>query len=244
MVLEESSEGALLLWIPYALCAANVTHIDRHMLVLGKKDGTLSDKAVKTLRRIFPEWDGVDPFALEEIPLREDGEPEFELADCYHDDSYIPQGKTDPVIQFRAEWLNPIGGSQNIPSRLGEDDRKKLLTKWGSKFKALSGGKSATAATAKPAAKAAATPAAKPAPPAVKPASAGPPSRRGSPAVGGQSRTATAEEAWEALAKATPDMADDEREQKFFEAQDEVREGADGNFTPAEWGQIMDKLGV
>lgn len=249
MVLAESEHGALLLYIPYILCSTEFNHIDRHMLVLGKKDGTLSDKAVKNLRRIWPEWDGQDPFALEEIEVPEGSEPEFELADCFHDDSYIPQGSTDPMIQFKAEWLNPLGGSQNLPAPIAAEDRKAILTKWGSKFKALSGGKAAASAAAKPAAKAAPAAPAKAAPaPAkaapTKAASSGPPSRRGSPAVGGHERTATAEEAWEALVAANPDGDSDELGQKFFEAQDGVREGAEGNLTPAEWGKVMDALGL
>lgn len=245
MVLQEAESGALLLWIPYALCSSEISYIDRHMLVLGKKDGTLSDKSVKTLKKIWPDWDGLDPFALEEIPIPEGNEPEFELGDCYHDNSYVPEGQSEPVIQFRAEWLNPLGGSQNIPTPIPAEDRKALLTKWGSKFKALSSGRSgaaapakATPAAAKPAAKAAAAPA------PAKAASSGPPSRRGSPAVGGHSRTATQEEVWDALNKANPDADADELADKFYGAQDEVRADANGNLTPAEWGQVLDKLGL
>jgi hypothetical protein len=250
MVVEESSEGALLVWVPYTLCAPGIEHIGKHMVVLGKKDGTLNQNAHNALRKVFPSWDGQDPFALEELSLQEQVEgqelqPEFELADCYHDDSYIPTGSDQPIIQFKATWFNPIGGTQNMPAALDDTGKKKVRSKWLGKFKATAG--STTAQPAKPAA--AAQPA-KPAatkPAAAKPAAkaGGPPSRgAGSPGVGGTVRTSTAEEVWNALTAANQGADENDLGTRYYGAQDELFPGRNGDLNPAEWGQVADKLGV
>lgn len=244
MVLSESDGGALILIIPYALCAGEISFTGKHQHVLGKKDGTPMKNNIDALKEAFPEWDGRIE-TVEDIPLRDGEEPEFELADCFHDDSYIPPGKTEPIVQFKAQWFNPIGGSTNMPAPMDDAQKKKVFTKWGGKFKALSG--SAPAAKSTPAA--AQQPAAVSSPaPAKKAAAAGPSSRRaGSPAVGGQPRTSSQSEVWNAFAAANDTSTQeliDALSARYYDAQEEVRANADGNLTPAEWGQVAIKLGV
>lgn len=250
IVIEESKEGALLAWIPYTLVAPGVEHIGKHMVVLVQKDGQLSGRNIGTLRKIWPAWDGVDMFALEALDLpAEDCQGEFELADCYHDDSYIPTGQTEPVIQFKAQWLNAIGGTQNMPAPMDEAKKKAVRTKWLSKFKANAGstGGAAPKAEAKPAATpAAAAPATSgPNPPAK---SAGPPSRKAaSNATTATPRTMTLEEVWDAFSKANSGMEEADRASKFYAAEAEVLNGRDAEanpLNPQEWGVVADKLGV
>lgn len=249
MVVEAKESGSLLLWIPYTLLNSEVNYAGKHCLTIGQKDGTLSERNIATLRKIWPDWDGQDLFALEEIPLPDDPQaPEFELADCYHDNSYTPPGADEPVIQLKAAWLNPIGGTQNMPARMDDAERKKVLTQWGGKLRAASGGtKSAgkpAAASQKPA-----TASTKPAPasaPPSRPAAGGPPSRRGSPGAGGTARTATQEEVWDALVAANggAEANTDELSGTYWAAADEIAPGKNGELSPAEWGKVMTKLGM
>lgn len=253
MVVEESKEGAILLQIPYALCAPGINFIEKHMLVLVKKDGTPQGMAQKNLMKAFPEWNGEDFFDLETIPLKE-GEfaeaPEFELADCYHDEytpANSPEG-TPPQIRFKAQWFNAIGGTQNMPTPMNDDDRKRLRSKYLGKFKALLKAGTGAATPAAPKAPAAATQAA-PAPAAqatpAKPAAKGPPSRKaGSPASAATPRTSTAEEVWDAFSKANADAGDEANGTRYWAAAEEVGPGKDGNLDPQEWGRVADALGI
>ena len=244
MVIEAKETGSLLCWIPYRLTNSEVNYSGKHCLTIGQKDGTLSERNINTLKKIFPDWDGQDLFALEEIPLPEDqNQPEFELADCYHDNSYTPAGASEPVIQLKAQWLNPLGGTQNMPARMDEADRKKVLTAWGGKLRAASGAKSAAKATASSQKAQPAAPA-KPSAPA-RPAAGGPPSRKGSPPAGGQARTATQEEVWDALVASKGEGADtDEMSAEYWAAADKVAPGSNGELNPAQWGKVMTELGL
>jgi len=245
MVIEQSASGALLLWIPVVLCSSDHAWTGKHMICIGAKDGTLQRKAVENLKKVFPSWDGMNPFELEEIPLQEAAEgeapaAEFELADCYHDDSYTPPDATEPVIQFKAQWLNPIGGTQNMPEPTSAEDRKAILAKWGSKFKASSNTSArpaaAPVASAKPAIKT-------PTPVAAKAAVGGPPGR-GKPATTAASRSSSQEEVWDALTKANPDSDETELGNRYYAAQDEVKPDANGDLTPQEWGLVATALDV
>lgn len=235
IVIEAKESGALLAWIPYILCSGEVRHTGKHCECIGQKDGTLKIKSVQSLRTIF-NWDGLNPFDLEQIPIPDGDAPEFELADCFHDDSYQPEGAEAPIVQFKASWLNPIGGTQNMPAALSPEDRKAALTKWSSKFKAASGGKAPTAAKPQPAAAAAV---------ATKPAAAhaGPPSRR-SNATSAAARTMTQEEVWDAYDKAHPKKSQDDKGTEFYAAQDKLFPGANGELTIQQWGQVATELGL
>jgi hypothetical protein len=262
MVVQESKDHALMLYIPYALISSEISFQSKHSECIGAKDGSLQSKKIATLRKIFPEWDGVNLAALQTIPLPaalEDGSfpAEFELADCFHDDSFVPPGEKEPVIQFKAQWLNPLGGSSNMPEPLDEKGLKELQTRWGSKLKAASG---ATAPTGKPSAAkdaknttaaakspgpSASTPKASGGAPS-RPASGGPPGRNATTA---QARTSTQDEVWNALVKANggDDADQNELGNKFYEAQDRLVPDAAGGkreLTITEWGAVADDLGV
>lgn len=233
IVVREEESGSLMAYIPYALVGSDVAFSGNHSQCLGAKDGTIQTKSIATLRKIFPSWDGLDPFGLEEIPLPENDEAEFELGDCFHDE-YTPK-ETDEnpnpeaITTFKVQWLNPLGGG--LPSKvpMTPEERKKALTKWGGKFKAVSGG-----APAKPAAKTS-TPSAPPARGKVPT----PPSRKTTTA-----RKSSQEEVWTAYAKANKDGDQDALAKAYYDAQDEVQPGANGELTPEQWGQVAEKLGV
>jgi hypothetical protein len=234
MVVYEAKTGSLCVAIPTAAEGWS----GKGTLVLGNADGVLNTKNIQTLREIFG-WDGVDPFALQEIAI---GEHAFDIVGEH--ESYVPEATDeDPnpeeVMTFKIKWFNPPGRSgMKLPTVLDDASRKKTLTKWGSKFKS-NAGKPAPAAAAKPAAKTEAKAEPKSTTPA-RPAG-GVPARK---TVAGQARTSTQDEVYVALKKARPDVEEDVIAAEFYQAQDDLREGANGEFTPVEWGKIADALGI
>jgi hypothetical protein len=247
ITVREEESGALMVYIPYQL-VGDVQFSGTHAHCIGKKDGTLLNRAYATLRQIFPAWDGQNPFGLEELPLLEEDVAEFELGNCFHEtyERQNDQNETVSGVSFKAQWLNPLGGGAPSKEPMDEAGRKKVITKWASKFKALSGTGPKPAQAPAAASKQPATPSkpaapAKTAPPA-KAAAGGPP--RSPKTAGGQARTATLEEVWEALVKANPEESEDDLGTKFYAAQDEVAPDAGGELTPVQWGKVAEALGV
>ena len=195
VVVNQAESGAVMLYFPCSVILPEGGQFGyTHSVCIFTKNGELQMNNVKSLRRIWPDWDGVDLFWLEDLALPEaDAPAEFELGDCYHDDSYTPEGADAPLIRFRAKWLNPVGGGGGgVPEPLDAAGRKAFNTQWQSKLKAASasmGGaksKTATAAASTPAP----APAKKPAP-----AKAPAPAKK-SNATAGMARTLTGDEAW------------------------------------------------
>lgn len=246
IVIESTKEGALMAWVPYILVGAGINFSGKHNVVIGKKDGTPMQRNIDTLKKAFPAWTTPDFYDLETIPLpveSAEGEAEvveFELQDCFHDDSYTKDGGSEPSIQFKVQWFNAPGGSNFMPAQASDDEKKKVRAKWLSKFKAIaasSGEK--TTQTSQPAKTA--TPTKAPA----KSQAATPPGRKSTGAV---ARTSTQEEVWTAICNANPEAAkpgeaQDDWSEKFYTAQDEVKPGANGELNPQEWGQVAEKLG-
>ena len=225
-------------YVPFALIGAAVAFTGVHALCLGAKDGTASIKNITTLKTVFPSWDK-DELADIEMPAEGEEAPTFELADCFHDDSYTPEGAEAPVVQFKAKWLNPVGGGMR-KQPMDEAERKAAKTKWASKFKAALASQPAksVAAPAKSAA-----PAAKPAP--AKAAASAPPGRKSTAAT---ARTSTQEEVWDAVVAKHEDKSDDEKAQLYYDACDSVVEGSSADpsllDTPAKWGKVAEALEV
>lgn len=236
VVYETEKTGSLCVAVPVSAYDAegNVIWQGKTTITLGKADGTLMTKSIENLKKCFPEWDGVNPFGLEEI---EAGVNELSIVGEHED--YTPEATDEnpdpqPVTSFKIKWLNPPGGgAAAMKEPLGEADRKKVLTKWSGKFKAIAG-KPAAAAT-KPAA--ASTPPAKPAAAKAPPT---PPSRKPAKAA----RSSSQEEVWTSLKKANAEATDEEMAEKFYAAQDEVAPGANGELTAEQWGEVAAKLEV
>lgn len=237
MVVYEAESGALCVALPVMLLSTEVAWKGKHTITIGKKDGTLQTRRIEDLKRIFG-WDGINPFDLENIDP--DNTAEFEVVG-EHETYTPPEGEAREV--FKIIFLNPPGGSQNMPEVLDEQGRKQLITKWGSKFKAVSGGKAAAKPAAQAAKPAAAKPGAKAAAPS-RPAAGGPPSRGKSNATSVTPRTSTQEEVWQALVAANEGVSEDELATKYYEAQDAVAPDANGELTPTQWGEVADNLGV
>ena len=247
IAVSESDNGALMAWIEYALTNADVAFTGVHSICLGKMDGTLMTKNFETLHKVFPTWETNDPFDLETIEVPEGDGAEFELADCYIDDTYIPANSTDgqPVLQFKARWLNPLGVSR-VPV-LADDEKEAIKSKWAGKWNSLGSSPVAVKpAAAAPAAKKPA-PVKKPEPAAEAPAAA--PAKR---APKKTARVSTADDVYAALDKWNksqddPMSDDDLANNKFYPACDKVSGKKDTDITaltPEQWGEVADILGL
>lgn len=231
VVIVESKDGALGIEIPYEFVGPE-QYQGVSTFYFGAKDGTVMNFTWDALKEIFPGWGAEDPFELEEIPLNDDGAAEFILAKCLVDTSWTPPGKTEPVPQFKASFLNSLLRGKKISEPIAADKRKSILTKWKSRFKAVN----STKPESKPAGKTAA--------PTVAPkkaAASGPPGRKSTAEV---ARTSTQEEVWGALCKARGEDADQDAVAKeYYDALDAVVEGRT-DLTPSEWGKVADHLEV
>jgi len=159
---------------------------------------------------------------------------EFEIAGTIGE--FTPEGAEGPIQTFEMSWPTPIGGMGASP--ITAETRKEMLTKFGSKFKALFG------TVQKPAVVASKPTASAPAKPTVKPVVGGPPGRKSTAAV---ARTSTQEEVWEALTKANEGVDEGELAQKYYDAIDSVvPEGstAPEKLTPTNWGAVATALEV
>lgn len=237
IVVREEESGALMVYIPYSLCDSEIKFGGEYSVCIGTKAGQLQLKAIATLRKIWPDWDGENPFELEAIPIPEGSEPEFSLADCFHDDSYTPEGANEPVIQFKARWLNELGGVQAKKS-MTEDERGDVMNKWGGKFKAVkkSGGKAPAREEEEeeddelPMGRKGSAP-------------SRPDAKTPARSAGGTARTSTGEEVLAAIKKANKKSSEDEIAKIYWDAADEIGgKSANGELTPTQWGKVLDSL--
>lgn len=198
-------------------------------------DGSISESVLKNLKKLFVEWDGTIESLFVE-PNFVDIACEIEVENQKGEGEY--EGKTFSKIK----WINPPGGGGYTADLPEAADKKELLTKYGSKFRALMGGKKPSPAptakqeelptedppqdnppeeakkTTKPPAKA---PAKKPTPPPAK--------KDANPAP-------TMEMCWNTILKRKPAEAET-LWQKFL---DEVAAGKDyDDMTADEWKAVM-----
>ena len=239
----EAESGAFCLAMPVKLTNSEVEWSGKHTLTLVKSDGTPMTRSADTLKQIFG-WDGkleslfdlCESEAILEMPFEIVGE--HKVLPPKADD---PEGESKTI--FSSVYMNPIGGSAKMPEAA---DRKSMLAKYGSKFKAISGGAAkpaAAKAAAAPATKAAA-PAKAASAPAAKAAVSGPPGRKSTAAV---PRTSTQDEVWAAIVAANPDLDDTAQAQAYYDAIEAVVEGGSadpGSLTLQNWGQIMTNIGA
>ena len=143
-VVYQTDAGALCLALPVKLSGEDWEWTGKHTMTLVKQDGTVQSKTVDTLKKVFA-WDGADPFWLEDQDL---SATEFDIVGVH--DTYTPPDGGEQKTVFKIQWLNPPGESGfKMPESA---DRKSVLAKYGSKFRALSGGAKVATPAAKPAA--------------------------------------------------------------------------------------------
>jgi hypothetical protein len=258
LVIYQAESGALCVALPIELYEAPVSWRGKETMTIAKSDGEIMTRTVDKLKSIFG-WDGIDPFWLE------DQSEAGALAECFFEvdgERAMYQPKTKPgeeapaeVEIFRILYINPLGGGMQMPE---PGDRKSILAKFGSKLRAMSGGKAQAPAGKAPAGKAPAGKAAAPATPAKAatpakggaPARSGPPSRKAGSSNSVQGRTSSQDEVWQAYegANAAKEEADrldpDTLGEAFWAKVDEMFPDAGGELDPKQWGEIANALEV
>lgn len=216
IVVYETEHGALCAAIPCEVAEGDKAGtVIKHTVTLITRDGTIQTRTLDTLKEIFG-FPGADPFWLMDTDL---SEVRFEIV------VEAEQGEKGGEFS-KVKWINPLGGGQKMPEAA---DRRAVLAKFGSKFRALSGGAPAPAASARPAA---------PGKPAPKTA---PPKKSPPPAPAGP--TATMEEAWEELCKANPNMNESQATEIWYSKMRELFNTDDNSqITPQQWHQLKEAL--
>lgn len=182
------------------------------------KEGAVQMNEVEKLKEIFGiVADSADPNAILNgifgLMDADQGEKRFEID--VQDEEY--NGK----VSRKVKWINPLGGGgMKMPEPA---DRRSVLQKYGSKFRAIAGG----------------TPVNKP---AARPAVATPPKPK-TPPVPQTGPTSTMEECWEIFCKEKPEgTAQEQLEKEWFALQKSEIGKDDNNLTPHEWGKLKGKL--
>lgn len=241
IVVNETTNGALMAWVDYKLLNADVAFNGVHTIVLGKTDGTLMTKAFESLHKVFPDWKTNDPFELVEIPIPDGDGAEFELADCYIDDTYVPANSQDgqPVLQFKARWFNSLESSR-LPV-VEASEVEEIKSKWSGKWNSL-GGASKAQEKAKPTSAKASKPAAEK--PVEKPADKPVGPTRKAPAKASK-QYASAQEVYDAMQKKNNgEKSEDELSDVWFAAQDELFGEGKEAANVDEFNKLAAKLGL
>jgi hypothetical protein len=143
VIIYETKDGALCAAVQGKLADENYTLKSTQTLV--KQDGTVNQRTVDAMRKLFG-----DPMDSENLIYRYEETPEtavediegagmiaFEFVIEHKQDTDKESG--EPYTYASVQWLNVPGGGVKMPDPV---DRKKIVAKYGAKFRALSGGKS------------------------------------------------------------------------------------------------------
>lgn len=232
IVVGESKQGALMVYIPFTL-TGGIAFSGNQSVCIGTKDGTLQDRAIENLRDIFG-WTTENPFDLQRIEIPEGDAPEFVLAD-YHNEPYVPQGKSEEVDSYKFRWLNKLGSGVTAAT---DEDETAALAKWGKKFSSAPSTPKKEKPTPTSSSPSNKMPAAKAAP------------KRAVPTAKKEVRKESAESVMALLAKKHgADENDADAMQKlgdehFFPAQDKLFGANVSAETSEQWGQVADSLGL
>lgn len=243
MAVQATKDNALMVYIGYSLVGVN--HLGRHGVCIGTKDGTIQQRALDGLKKIFPAWASANPFDLQRIALPETEDAEFMLAD-WHNEAWT-NGKGETVDSWQFRWLNELGAGVRQST---EEEEAAALKLWGGKFAAVLGlpAKEVAKATGNPTQSSGAT---------LPSRSPGRPKKvTAEPAK--VARKSSAEEVMRLLTnKSYPNHPKDadgnviatEDEQQslgneFYNAQDALFGQNVGAKTPEQWGQVADRLGL
>ena len=215
-----------------------------HKEWLELNDGTISDKIINRLRECFPKWDGTIE-ALEQGFCVQGAEVKVTLEN--------EQDREDPDKWWtRVKFMDPQGGTRGRSAALPVNlSRTTLVGNYGSRFRALAGGTTATRiqkpeVPPSPGSSGVASSSQKPetekAGPAIAPQSGPPPAAPRPPVAPATKATAisTLEECWDALCKKHPGEFREQVSDRWFKLLEQVGEGKDqADFGPEDWGRVM-----
>ena len=213
IVVYETEAGALCLAVPVRL-TTEVAWTGKSTQTLVKQDGTVNTRCLDEMKKIFGDpmdaenkiyrFADVAETALTEIPgadviafdvIMEHRQGEKDAAD----------GGKEQYTYASVKYLNPAGGSVKMPEPIS---RKDVMTKYGSKFKALG------SAVKKPASIAAKVETKKPVETKMPPPAKTPPSKRKADDV--LDPTASQDEAWESLVKQCPKLGEEKQGEIWY----------------------------
>lgn len=187
-------------------------HVLQHWSAL-TQNGAPRERTIADLKERFG-WDGCDPFWFETADLSG-----FPVEVVVEDEP----GRSDPRQMFsKIKWVNTPGrgGGGGATKQV---DRRALLAKYGAQFRAVAGPQPMKTAPKPPSA---------PKPPPKAPDSMPP----------GAERLSTLNDAWIALCTDNP-ASQDELAADWFAVQKEVcGEKTQDDFTPADWGRVLDRI--
>lgn len=168
-------------------------------------DGTLSEKTLERIGECFPDWDKTVEGLYNEAAF---SDVDVSVTTLNEEDQNDPN-----KVWTRVQWLNPAGGGggATMPEVASKDD---LVAKYGSKFRALTGGKSA----------------------------ATPPKRKTTPPKTDDGKAPTTEECWNALEERMGKATRAKKEEEWNRILDVVADGADyENISPEDWKRVMEQ---
>jgi hypothetical protein len=216
----EHANGCLIAAIEFAMEGGGTIS---NTFWLTTKDGAVNTRSVETLKTLFG-WDGSDPFWLVDHANELTG-VEVELV--IENESF--QGRDGSTkTSAKVKWVNQPGGGG---VQVANNDRKSLMSKYGAKLRAISGGVSAP--TKKTVAPPSVPPPAKKQPeiPPVAPTKT----------TGGN--TSDMNTCWKALTDAMADKPRGAVEDQWFELLKSVHgDKAQDNYTPEDWGAVTEKM--
>lgn len=173
----------------------------------------VSTKTIENLRKIFPEWDGQIDSLYTLLVENQQSFMEREVDVVIENEMYKDKEST------KVKYLNAKGGGSGaIPQAV---DKASMLTKYGSKFRAVSGGA-----------------------PAKKPAVAAAPAKpKTAPAPAAKVADSTQEIVWEAVCKKHAGKSDDEINMEWFALiKSAVGKDAGDELTPQDYGKMLVKV--
>lgn len=219
IIAEGAEQEGLQAFMPVEVCdgeqtGARITAIR----TIVSKAGAVQINEVEKLKEIF----GIDGTLDSIFALMDSDHPDVRFEIDVQDEEY--QG----AVKRKVKWVNSLGGGgMKMPEPA---DRRSVLTKYGSKFRALAGGAPVRASSL------ATSPLANtPKPPVTPPKPKAPPVPQTGP-------TSTMEECWEEFNKRYAGTAEDELHKLWFETQTQLVGKSDNNLTPHEWGKIKEKI--
>lgn len=207
----EHANGCLICSMEFTMDSGTISNT----FWLTTKDGAINTRSVETLKTLFG-WDGADPFWLEDY-AGEFAEIDVDLV-IENETFQGRDGSTKTASKIK--WVNTPGGGMGV--QVANNDRKALLTKYGAKLRAVSGG----------------TPAKKFSPPPTAPSM--PPVK---PPVKKGGATSTMNNCWKELTDRMADKPRQEVEDRWFSILKDCHgDKVQDAYTPEDWGSVMEKL--
>ncbi len=251
VVHKAASSDAICCTVPVQLIGSETAWTGKTTQTIVKSDDTVQDKTMKNLTRIFGDpLAGLPVYrfaedhetALAEIP----GASEILFEIVGEHKTIQPTDGGEEYLAFSIKWLNPLGGGLPMPEPIS---RKDILSKYGSKFRALGYGKAAggtaaaqaTPAKAEPAQAELPTAAAAKSKPAAAPAKFKGPPAKAKPAAA-SAPAATMDEAWAAMQESNKGMGEKELGEKFYaDIMAVAKTDIVSDVSDAQWGELKAK---